>query len=147
MRPKCLSKFLERIGFRKATGLDGISSKILHLTKPVIVNFVNRMIHECKFRVSFLKERTVRLSKLRPVGILPIVSKMYDRYLEEQLSILNNYLIHICQLFGKDTVANLFTSNLWEVARCLRRGVCVGGGGGGGRGCMWLLSSWTFPSH
>ena len=94
-----VTKYLNRIGLRKATGLDGISSKILHLTKPVIVNpitvFVNRMIQECEFpnplkyaRVTpiYKKKDPLDCQNYRPVSILPTVSKNFERSLEEQLS-------------------------------------------------------------
>ena len=77
----------------------GISSKILHLTKPVIVNpitvFVNRMIQECEFpnplkyaRVTpiYKKKDPLDCQNYRPVSILPTVSKIFERSLEEQLS-------------------------------------------------------------
>ena len=48
-----MSKYLDRMGLIKGNGFDGVSSQILHLTKPVITrpitNFVNRMINESKF--------------------------------------------------------------------------------------------------
>ena len=94
-----VTKYLARIGLRKATGLDGISSKILHITKPVIVkpitDFVNRMIGECKFpdplkyaRITpiFKKKNPLECQNHRPVSILPTVSKKSERSLEEQLS-------------------------------------------------------------
>ena len=60
-----MTKYLDRIGLRKATGLDGISSKIQHITKPVIVkpvtDFVNRMIAECKFPDPLKYARVTRI--------------------------------------------------------------------------------------
>ena len=69
------------------------------MTKPVIIppitNFVNRMIRESKFidvlkyaRVSpsFKKKDPLDVQNYRPVSILPTVSKIFERTLEEQLS-------------------------------------------------------------
>ena len=105
-----VSRYLGWIRLRKATGLDGISSKILYLTKPIIVQpittFVNRMIRECNFpdqlkfaQVSpiFKKKAPLDVQNYRPVSIFPTVSKILERSLEEQLSehfeqIFNPYL-------------------------------------------------------
>ena len=104
-----VSGYLGRVGLRKATCPDNIASKILHLTKPVIIppppvtNFINRMITECKFidelkyaRVSpiFKKKDPLDIQNYRPVSILPIVSKLYERTLEEQLSVYFENLFH-----------------------------------------------------
>ena len=76
-----ISRYLGRIGRRKATGLDTISSKILHLSEEVIVgpttSLINRMISDKKFP---------DVQNWRPVSILPITSKLFERSLEEQLS-------------------------------------------------------------
>ena len=90
-----VTKYLDRIGLRKATGLDGISSKILHITKPVIVkpvtDFVNRMIAECKFPDPLKYARVTPIFKKKDSlecqnNILPTVAKNFERSLEEQLS-------------------------------------------------------------
>ena len=94
-----ISRYLGRIGQRKATGLDTISSKILHLSEEVIVgpttSLINRMISDKKFpdplkytRVSpiFKKKDPFDVQNWRPVSILPITSKLFERTLEEQLS-------------------------------------------------------------
>ena len=81
-------RYLGRIGWRKTTGLDTISSKILHLSEKVIVgpttSLINRLITEKKFpdslkyaRVSqiFKKKDPFDVQDWRPVSILPITSK------------------------------------------------------------------------
>ena len=105
-----ISRYLGRIGRRKATGLDTISSKILHLSEKVIIgpttSLINKMIIENIFpdplkyaRVSpiFKKKDPFDVQNWRPVSILPITSKLFERTLEEQLSdhfenIFNPYL-------------------------------------------------------
>ena len=91
--------YLGRVGLGKATGLDTISSKILHLSKDAIIgpttSLVNRMIADGRFPAS-LKEARVSpvfrkidpfdVQNYRPVSILPITSKIFERALEEQLS-------------------------------------------------------------
>ena len=91
--------YLGRVGLGKATGLDTISSKILHLSKDVIMgpttSLVNRMIADGRFpaslkeaRVSpvFKKKDPFDVQNYRPISILPITSKIFERALEEQLS-------------------------------------------------------------
>ena len=82
-------KYFDRIGLRKANGLHGVSSKIIHLTKPVtikpITDFVNRMIDECRFldpmkyahvSPTFKMKDPIDCQNYRPVSILPTISKL-----------------------------------------------------------------------
>ena len=113
-----VSRYLGRIGLRKATGLDGISSQILQLTKPVIVQpittFLNRMIKECNFpdqlkcaRVSpiFKKKDPLDVQHYRPVSILLTVSKsLKDHLKSNSVNILIRFITHTCLLCEKVTV-------------------------------------------
>ena len=87
-----ISRYLGRIGLGKATGLDTISSKILHISEKVIIGptttLINRMITDKKFpeslkcaRVSpiFKKKDPFDVQNWRPVSILPITSKLFER--------------------------------------------------------------------
>ena len=89
-----VSRYLGRIDRRKATGLDTISSKILHLSEKVIIgpttSLINRMITDKKFpdalkyaRVSpiYKKKDPFDVQNWRPVSILPITSKLFERTL------------------------------------------------------------------
>ena len=91
--------YLGRVGLGKATGLDTISSKILHLSKEVVMgpttSLINRMLTDGRFpaplkeaRVSpvFKKKDHFDVQNYRPISILPITSKLFERALEEQLS-------------------------------------------------------------
>ena len=88
-----ISRYLGRIGLRKATGLDTISSKILHLSDKFVVgptnSLINRTITERKFpdplkyaRVSpiFKKNYPFDVQNWRPVSTLPITSKLFESY-------------------------------------------------------------------
>lgn len=79
--------YLGRVGPGKATGLDTISSKILHLSKDVVMgpttSLVNRRIADRRFpaslkeaRVSpvFKKKDPFDVQNYRPISILPIIS-------------------------------------------------------------------------
>ena len=91
--------YLGRVGLGKVTELDTISSKILHLAKDVVIgptaSLVNRMIADGRFpasskeaRVSpvFKKKDSFDVQNYRPISILHITSKIFERALEEQLS-------------------------------------------------------------
>ena len=84
---------------KKATGHDGISAKILKLAKPVIVRPITSLINltiECSefpdnaknAMVSPLHKKNTNLHKenYRPVSILPVISKIYERAINEQLT-------------------------------------------------------------
>ena len=79
----------------------------------------------------------------RPVSILPTVSKIYERSLEEQLSKYFEQLFYPYLSFSERIqLPSCLIGNLWEVAQCLGS-VCVYGGVGD----MWLLALWTCPKH
>ena len=121
-----VSRYLGRIGQRKATGLDTISSKILHLSEKVIVgpttSLINRMISDKKFpdalKVSpiYKKNDPFDVQNWRPVSILPITSNA----MEEQLSnyfetIFNPYLSAFRKGFSCQSVLLAITEE-WRKA-------------------------------
>ena len=128
-----VSRYLGRIGRRKATGLDTISSKILHLSEKVIIgpttSLINRMISDKKFpdalkyaRVSpiYKKKDPFDVQNWRPVSILPITSKLFERAMEEQLSnyfetIFNPYLSAFRKGFSCQSVLLAITEE-WRKA-------------------------------
>ena len=87
-----------KLSLKKATGHDGISSKILKFAKPVVLQPITFLINEtikvsefpdeCKKAiVSPLHKKNSTLDKenYRPVSILPILSKLYERAINAQL--------------------------------------------------------------
>ena len=60
------------MNINKATGKDGISVKILKIAKPVVP------LHK--------KNSQLEVGNYRPVSILPVVSKFFERAIYEQLS-------------------------------------------------------------
>ena len=105
-----VNKQIGRLNVKKATGHDGISSKILNLARPVIVkpitNLINLTIEYSKFPDNAKKAMVTPLHKknsnldeenYRPVSILPVISKIYERAINEQVCIFfsqhfNTYL-------------------------------------------------------
>ena len=86
-------KQLRAMPAAKATGLDGISCKVLKLSAeiiaPHIVNICNTSIETAQFPRSWKKARVVPLYKsgdsndvtnYRPISVLPVLSKLLERH-------------------------------------------------------------------
>ena len=86
-------KQLRAMPAAKATGLDGISCKVLKLSAeiiaPHIVNICNTSIETAQFPRSWKKARVVPLYKsgdsndvtnYRPIYVLPVLSKLLERH-------------------------------------------------------------------
>ena len=87
------------MNINKATGKDGISVKILKIAKPIVSKPITMLINKTIENASFpnkLKEAQVvplhkknsqlEVGNYRPVSILPVVSKFFERAIYEQLS-------------------------------------------------------------
>ena len=87
------------MNINKATGKDGISVKILKIGKPIVSKHITMLINKTIENDSFpnkLKEAQVvplhkknsqlKVGNYRPVSILPVVSKFFERAIYEQLS-------------------------------------------------------------
>ena len=94
-----LEKQIDKINVNKATGKDGISVKILKIAKQIVSKPITMLIYKTTENTSFpskLKEAQVvplhkknsqlEVGNYRPVGILPVVSKFFERAIYEQLS-------------------------------------------------------------
>ena len=95
-----VSKLIDKLNPpKKATGADKISVKLLKLTKNTIVEpitkLINHSIKTCTFpngfkraQVShlFKKDDAMTKSNYRPVSLLPITSKIFEKVLSSQLS-------------------------------------------------------------
>ncbi|XP_062612802.1 uncharacterized protein LOC134274545, partial [Saccostrea cucullata] len=105
-----ISKQISKINTRKATGIDGISPKILHYAKPVIISpltkLVNMSLSSSVFPDSLKIAQVVPIHKknsvldkgnYRPVSVLPALSKVFENAINTQISnyfekIFNPYL-------------------------------------------------------
>ena len=87
-----MSKQINKLSSKKATGHDGISAKVLKLAQPAVLKPITFLINETikmsefpdeckKAMVSPLhkKNSTQDKENYRPVSILPIMSKLYER--------------------------------------------------------------------
>ena len=94
-----VSKIIDKFNPKKATGGDKISVKLLKLGKPSLVKpittLINTTISASTFPSKLKQAQVTPLNKkndpmlksnYRPVSILPIPSKIYEKVLSEQLS-------------------------------------------------------------
>ena len=94
-----VEKQIDKMNINKATGKDGISVKILKIAKPIfskpITMLINKTIENASFPNKLKEAQVVPLHKknsqlgvgnYRPVSILPVVSKFFERAIYEQLS-------------------------------------------------------------
>jgi hypothetical protein len=98
INPDFVEKCINKINVKKATGIDGISPKLLHFAKPIIVkpltDVVNLSISTSTFpdrlkeaQVAPIHKKNSVLVKgnYRPVSVLPAISKMFENAIEAQL--------------------------------------------------------------
>lgn len=95
---KQVEKYLDKIGNKKATGLDGMSVKILKLIKPSylchLTDMINRMfkcsefpteLKQARITPVFKKEDPLSKKNYRPVSVLPIEAKVFEMAMVDQL--------------------------------------------------------------
>ena len=93
-----VEKQIDKMNINKTTGKDGISVKILKIAKPIVSKPITMLINKTIENASFpnkLKEAQVvplhkknsqlEVGNYRPVSILPVVSKFFERAIYEQL--------------------------------------------------------------
>ena len=99
-----VSKQIDKLCTKKATGNDGISSKLVKLAKPTLIkpvtNLINKSFEISKFPDSLKmaqvapihkKNSTLEKGNYRPVSILPIMSKLFERAINTQLTEFFNH--------------------------------------------------------
>ena len=145
-----ISNQIDRLGSKKATGCDGISAKLLKLAKPSIVTpvtiMINNSFHPSEFpdplKVAEVapihkKNSTLEKGNYRPVSILPVISKIYERSINAQLSDFFGYIsIHICQLLDPGMVPKAHCLKLLRIGK--RHWMKIN---------MSVLSLWIFQRH
>ena len=100
-----ISKQIDKLCTKKATGHDGISSKLLKLAKPSITGPITSLVNTSFTTLVFpdslkiaqikplhKKKSAMDKSKYRPVSILPIISKKFERAINAQIvDFFNNH--------------------------------------------------------
>ena len=127
-------KLLENINVRKATGLDGVSNKLLkfaaHIVAPslteIFTTSVNTGIFPTEWKIPrvtpiFKKGKKNDLNNYRPISVIPTVAKILEKIVYEQLfSYFNdNNLLTSCQSgfrsFHSTLTALTEATNSWSV--------------------------------
>ena len=116
-----VSKLINKFNSKKATGVDKISVKVLKLggihIQPHLTNLINSTISTCIFpdrlkqaQVTpvYKKNDPQTKSNFRPVSILPIPSKLFEKILATQLSdyfetVFNKFLCAFRKGYGCQT--------------------------------------------
>ena len=103
-----ISKQINKLSSKKSTGHEGISAKSLKFAKPVVLQPITHLINETikesslmdakKAMVSLLHKKNTIQDKenYRPVHILPILSKLYERAINSQLMDFFESKFHTC---------------------------------------------------
>ena len=108
-----VTKQINKLNIKKATGYDGISPKIIKFAQPVITNpikvLINKSIDQSVFpeklkaaQVSplFKKNNSLDKSNYRPISVLPMISKFYERAIFDQImEFLNNHFNPLLSAF------------------------------------------------
>ena len=102
-----VSKCISKLDIKKATGIDGISAKIMklsyeHILKPLtnVINFCySENIFPDRMKIAQVvplhkKNSILEKGNYRPVSILPTLSKIFERVIHSQLSYFFNNHFH-----------------------------------------------------
>ena len=129
-----MRNLLENIDVRKATGLDGVSNKLLklaaHIVAPTLTEIfttsINTGIFPTEWKIAkvtpiFKKGKKNDLNNYRPISVIPTVAKIFEKVVYEQLfSYFNdNNLLTSCQSgfrsFHSTLTALTEATNSWSV--------------------------------
>ena len=119
---------MNKINVKKATGADGIPAKIVKASKSVIAPQLSTLINitvdtgvfpdrlkKAQVTPLFKKNDPLVISNYRPVSILPIFSKLFEKVIETQL---NDFLIPFsvltCVHFDEVMDVRLRYSDYWK---------------------------------
>ena len=90
--------YISKLNTRKATGVDGLSAKILKLTSFGIVGSLTKLFNFClnhceiptewkSANVSpvFKKGKAEDVSNYRPISVLPVIAKLFEKIIYSQI--------------------------------------------------------------
>ena len=94
-----IEKIIDTIKSNVATGIDNIPSKIIKSLKPIITPYITKIVNisfETKTFPDILKQAIIKpifkkddkndISNYRPISILPVISKIFERAALNQLT-------------------------------------------------------------
>ena len=115
--PNQAKNLIEAIPSGKATGMDGVSARILKIAAPAIVPSLAKLVNICIARGTFptawkeakvtpIHEQNSKSDKnnYRPISVLPVLSKIFERHLHNSLSAFlkdNNLLYSLQSAFRR----------------------------------------------
>ena len=115
-----VEKQIDRANVKKATGIDGISPKLLKLAKPAIAqpitNLINKILTTSKFPQNLKEAQVVPCYKknnaidkinYRPASIILYISIFFIKAIDVQLTELTIFSSPIFQLLGMAMVVKL----------------------------------------
>ncbi|KAL9985896.1 hypothetical protein ACROYT_G008349 [Oculina patagonica] len=129
-------QLIEAIPSGKATGVDGMSARLLKIAAPAIAPSLTRLINKCISNGVFptvWKEAKVtplhkgesksEINNYRPISVLPVLSKIFERHLHNSLYeyLCSNILLYNMQsgfrkFFSTETaLVNMFDKMLWNL--------------------------------
>ena len=115
--PNQTKRLIEAIPSGKATGVDGVSARILKIAAPAIAPPLTKLINICiasgTFPTAWKEAKVTPIHKqnsksdknnYRPISVLPVLSKIFERHLHNSLSAFlkdNNLLYSLQSVFRK----------------------------------------------
>ena len=117
---KGLNQIIKSLNINKAKGSDGISAKFVKIWADIIdchiVNIINKDISNNKFsenaktatlRPIFKKGDRTKIKNYRPVSLLNILTKIYERFLHENLTnYVDTFLSKFISAYRKSCSSN-----------------------------------------
>ena len=125
-----VQKLLENLEIKKATGLDNLPPKLLKLAAPSLTFIFNQSLSSgivplgwklARVTPIFKKGKRQDANNYRPISIIPVVAKIFERIIYDQFyKYLNdNDLLANCQsgfsLLHSTLTSLLETTNSWSV--------------------------------
>ena len=108
IKEEFISKQINKLNLKKATGCDGISTKILKLAKTTVIKPITNMINLTIKKSHFpndakkavvaplhMKNSCLDKENFCPMSILPILSKLYEKALNAKLTEYFNHHFYI----------------------------------------------------
>ena len=129
-------QLIEAIPSGKATGVDGVSARLLKIAAPAIAPSLTRLINKCisngvfprvwkEAKVTPLHKGDSKSEKnnYRPISVLPVLSKIFERHLHNSLFeyLCSNNLLYYLQsgfrkFFSTETaLVNMIDKMLWNL--------------------------------
>ena len=109
-----INKIINSLSSDKATGPDGIPVKFIKLSANVIDSHLANIIRT-NLRPIFKTDERTKVKNYRPVSLLNIFSKIYERFIYENLTpFVNSFLSEFISAYLKTYITNHLLIRLIE---------------------------------